>query len=700
MTSCSTSDNTTNAQAGYVNPRTCEGCHAGIAASYRETGMARAFHKIDSEEVPGQTFTHDKSGRTYQFVKREDKVFLRRTEAGGENAIEKEIQYVLGSGNHAQSFIHRTPQGRLIEMPVNWYPEDGGKVAMSPGYDRPDHMDMRRAIGYQCAFCHNGYASAKGTSLLDDPVFEGELPEGIDCQRCHGPGREHVAEGGRGKILNPKKLPGARKMEVCMQCHLETTSFSLPNSIVRFDQKIFGYNPVNSLESFVSHFDHAKGGKEEEKFEIAGSAYRLRQSACFRGSKEELTCTTCHNPHQKTANVDAACVSCHKQIAGIEKHPAKADCGSCHMPKRRTEDVIHVAVTDHKIQRPDGKLDLMAKREERHEVMGKDSYQGEVVSYYPSTHASDLYPALAQVIHQSNLKNGVPRLEAALAKEQPKEPAFYVHMAQALHASGESAKATGYYQKALALDAKFLPALRSMGASQLRAGDLAGAAGTLEKTVGLRPGDSLAWLELGRVYRGQRKLSEAAKAARKAAELEPELVEAHKLLGVVLEESGDRVGAEAAFRAALAEQPDEAECRGNLANLLLAKGDAAGAEKLLKVAVTANAAARFNYAVLLAQQKRYDEALEQATGAPRSVGSLELIGNLRMARREFRLAEGAFREGLKLEPGSGRLQVGLGTALGAMNDFSGARRFLTLAAQGTDAGAKAEASELLRTLPK
>ncbi len=30
-----------------------------------------------------------------------------------------------------------------------------------------------------------------------DPVFLGELPEGIDCQRCHGPGAEHVRTAGR-----------------------------------------------------------------------------------------------------------------------------------------------------------------------------------------------------------------------------------------------------------------------------------------------------------------------------------------------------------------------------------------------------------------------------------------------------------------------------------------------------------------------
>ena len=28
---------------------------------------------------------------------------------------------------------------------------------MSPGYDRPDHQDVRRKISFDCMFCHNGY---------------------------------------------------------------------------------------------------------------------------------------------------------------------------------------------------------------------------------------------------------------------------------------------------------------------------------------------------------------------------------------------------------------------------------------------------------------------------------------------------------------------------------------------------------------
>ena len=109
--------------------------------------------------------------------------------------MELEIHYVMGSGNHARSYLHRTAQNRLIEMPVGWYPEQGGLWAMSPGFDRANHPDFRRNVGYSCMFCHNAYPAipAGGDTFDADPIYPAELPSGIDCQRCHGPGKAHAA---------------------------------------------------------------------------------------------------------------------------------------------------------------------------------------------------------------------------------------------------------------------------------------------------------------------------------------------------------------------------------------------------------------------------------------------------------------------------------------------------------------------------
>ena len=41
---------------------------------------------------------------------------------------------------------------------------------------------------------------------------------------------------GGGGIVNPAKLSPERRMEVCMQCHLETTSGRIPAVLQRFDR--------------------------------------------------------------------------------------------------------------------------------------------------------------------------------------------------------------------------------------------------------------------------------------------------------------------------------------------------------------------------------------------------------------------------------------------------------------------------------
>jgi hypothetical protein len=268
----------------------------------------------------------------------------------------------MGSSNHVRSYLHRTERGALTELPLAWYAEKGGMWAMGPGHDR-DYMLPPRAIAYECMFCHNAYPRIPSghDEPGSEPLYAGDLPEGIDCQRCHGPGANHVriaqttgssVEAIRKAIVNPARLSSERRMDVCMQCHLETTSLRMPHSIVRYDRTPFSYRPGEPLGNFMIFFDHAPGCKYQDDFEIAHSAYRLRKSDCFLRSNGKLACTTCHNPHDvprgeaAAAHYNSICGTCH-----TVKHTASPDCVGCHMPKRRTEDVIHAVMTDHWIQR-------------------------------------------------------------------------------------------------------------------------------------------------------------------------------------------------------------------------------------------------------------------------------------------------------------------------------------------------------------
>src|SRR6201999_1777281 len=125
--------------------------------------------------------------------------------------------------------------------------------------------------------------------------------EGIDCSRCHGSGDTHVQKAHgrapmaevRAAIVNPARLPAERQMEVCMQCHLETTSFPFPHSVVRFGKTPFSFQPGQSLADSILFFDHPPAGPEPDRPQIVNATYRLRQSRCFLESgNNKLQCTT------------------------------------------------------------------------------------------------------------------------------------------------------------------------------------------------------------------------------------------------------------------------------------------------------------------------------------------------------------------------------------------------------------------------
>jgi len=274
--------------SAYVDPALCASCHQDIAKTYKLTGMGHSLYQpvagsMVEDFTTRNTVHHEASGLTYTMVERDGKFYQRRSEKGFDgnetNVVEEQIDYIIGSGNHARSYLHRGLDGRLIELPVSWYVENSGYWAMSPGYDRKGQEDFRRAIPGECMLCHNGlplkgsYPERGNTGLS---VFPKEIPEGIDCQRCHGPGGAHVRaaldantprEKIRQAIVNPARLTRERQLEVCMQCHLETSSSLMPNEIRRYNRTIDSYRPGEPLGDYKVYFDRAAG--EGDRFGIA-----------------------------------------------------------------------------------------------------------------------------------------------------------------------------------------------------------------------------------------------------------------------------------------------------------------------------------------------------------------------------------------------------------------------------------------------
>ena len=583
----------------YAPAASCASCHAAIAATFARTGMGRAFTAFDPARTTADfrrnnRFYHATSERHYTMRLSADgkSAFMRRHQLGfdgrEENVVELAIDYILGSGHSAQSFLHRTARNELVQLPVAWYSENGGYWAMNPGYDRRDHPDARRRIGYDCFFCHNAYpdSSADASPWTEPITYPKQLADGIDCQRCHGPGADHVESGGTAAIVNPKKLSRDLALDVCFQCHLQSTSTPLPHAIVKLGRGVFSYRPGEPLGDYTQHFDHAAGSGRDEKFEVAHAAYRLRQSACFSRS-DRLTCTTCHNPHDvkrgpaAIAEVSRACRNCHQQPSpAVHRAPAPAgECVSCHMPKRRTDDVVHAVMTDHRIARRPPPGNLTAPRAEQ----APPPYTGRVEPYYPKQ-ADALHLAMGQVRVSSNLAEGIGMLEAAIAAEPDRcGRDCYFELAEAYGRAGRAADALKAGERALALDPANPRAQAAVGAQRAAMGDLPGGEQLLAQAGKTNP---RALPDLALVFLKQGR-ADASQIVRGFLTLEPDMPELHSTLASLLYAANDFAGAERAFRQAVRLRPDYALARANLAVLLINRGAFAEAEFQFQAALRA-----------------------------------------------------------------------------------------------------------------
>lgn len=490
-------------QAAAATPNDCRPCHAAITERFLQTGMGRSI-ALRPAPPEGELY-HRLSNRTYTL--RDGRIRRHQTGANGApvQIVDLSVDVAIGSGNHAITFAHRTPSGALIELPVSWYARRGG-YAMSPGYDRADHPGMRREIADACLFCHAAYPK--------QAMSGGLPPEPIGCERCHGDATAHLRDARRGTILNPAGLPAARQLDICLQCHLQTASRGITDALLRPGRKTYSFRPGEPLADYKTVFDRADD--PAPRLEVNHAGYRLLQSACFRGAKGQMTCTTCHDPH--TAQARNACIGCH-----TPSHPGSdsGTCAGCHMPKRTPSDAIHVTITDHWIARRPAAWP--APEREDH-----TPYTGRVNAFYTPSDPLTLVIA----------NGGPPSADLATLYRQhlardPNDVATLAALGNTLFRLGQREEATSMLRRALKVEATHAGALNTLAVLLASGGAEAEALTLLQRAVRAHPQHSLSWYNLGITRQAMGNRQRAAAALREAIRLQPDFAEARARLAAL-----------------------------------------------------------------------------------------------------------------------------------------------------------------------
>lgn len=364
----------------YVGKEACKPCHLAIYNTFVETGMGRSFGPATRMRSTAD-FTNNKPvydpARDFWYMPRwtGDSLFIVEFRLKGRDTVfsrSEKVDYIVGSGQHTHSHL-RNINGFVAQLPLTWYAQKG-KWDLPPGFEKGRNQRFDRVIDMECMSCHNAMPTTEAGTVNRFV----SIPDGIDCERCHGPGELHVKEKLAGHlvdtsklidftIVNPRKLSWERQIDVCQRCHLQG------NAVLKPGKSFKDFRPGMILSDMVEVFMPRYNG-DDNAFIMASHAQRLQKSKCFAVSNGksnqqsgrefstlQLTCITCHNPHvsvRKTGKevFNNACKQCHTKNTCKEENTIRLkngdDCAGCHMPRSGSVDIPHVTVHDHKIGIP------------------------------------------------------------------------------------------------------------------------------------------------------------------------------------------------------------------------------------------------------------------------------------------------------------------------------------------------------------
>ena len=542
----------------------CAECHPTIAKTFAHHPMGRSLLPVRNQPIgdliDGKPVSFDALHSKFQVLRvGTDLRYTERRETTTAKPLFEmsgQMLYVMGSGSKGNSFLSEQ-DGFVTQTPVSWFTQKH-IWDVSPGF--PSELHVGRPIEAACLFCHtNEVVPVAGTrNRYEQPVFR--QGHAIGCERCHGPGSEHVrqrasnpvVEGIDYSIVNPRHLAPDLREAVCQQCHLAGEV-----RVMRVGRELNDFRPGMPLESVFRILIQDHRGEDRK---AVNHAEQLLTSKCYQSSHGALGCATCHDPHEKlsperqTDRYRSACLKCHDCSTPLATRTANGlanNCATCHMPRFTAGDIVHAASTNHRIVR---KAEPARPAQTPGTITRPLVFlPGRAPDLRDSDEARDFAVGLVDLASKGRLparqvaRDALPLLERAIA-EIPTDVLAWEAKSRALQADGRLTEALAAAQTVLTLrpgdEQAAVHAARI--ATELGRFDLA--RDFWQMAVNRNPRDASYRQEKAILLARSGDWSTASAEAEEVLRLDPARAAARTILAITRCQKGDRAAGEAMFQ--------------------------------------------------------------------------------------------------------------------------------------------------------
>lgn len=275
--SCTKKEETTQiiqpTPASYVGSATCGNCHTDEYNNWANSGHKLMLTPADTAQKTGYYWNwpspEPPPGYTWA-----------------------DVTYVIGGFGWKARFIG-TDGNIITGDQVQYNLATGEWVGYHSGETKPYTCGECHTTGFKDEGHQDGLSGIEGTWSL----------YGVNCERCHGPGSEHVKD----PYAYTMDIEGSKWL--CGSCHIRSNPYTIPAS-----------------GGFIRH--------HEQINELLASSMSV------------LECVDCHDPHISTVrygeqSIKVECEDCHFEIAESYKtstvggmmYNAGVECDDCHMAK-------------------------------------------------------------------------------------------------------------------------------------------------------------------------------------------------------------------------------------------------------------------------------------------------------------------------------------------------------------------------------